>query len=135
MSLISSKMTFFYKRVFPIIWFGVLAVLFLVGLIKGLADPFSNLPFLIVPIVMAIFGYQFMKRITFNLVDQVFDLGDALLVRGGGQEEQHCARRYQEREFLSLYEPAAGHAIATAAERVRRHDCVLWTGSDNAAVA
>jgi hypothetical protein len=88
MSLISSKMTFFYKRVFPIIWFGVLAVLFLVGLIKGLADPFSNLPFLIVPIVMAIFGFQFMKRMTFNLVDQVFDLGDALLVRNGGQEER-----------------------------------------------
>jgi hypothetical protein len=88
MSLISSKMTFFYKRVFPIIWFGVLAVLFLVGLLKGFADPLSNLPFLIVPIVMAIFGFQFMKRMTFNLVDQVFDLGDALLVRNGGQEER-----------------------------------------------
>ncbi len=37
---------------------------------------------------MAILGYQIMKRIAFNLVDKVFDLGDALLVRNGGQEER-----------------------------------------------
>jgi hypothetical protein len=86
MSLMSSRMTFFYKRV---IWFGFLAVFFLIGLVKGLAaDPISNLPFLIVPVVMAILGYQIMKRIAFNLVDEVFDLGDALLVRNGGQEER-----------------------------------------------
>jgi hypothetical protein len=89
MPLMSSKMTFFYKRIFPIIWFGFLAVFFAIALVKGLAaDPISNLPFLIVPIVMAIIGYQFMKRMAFNLVDQVFDLGDALLVRSGGQEER-----------------------------------------------
>jgi hypothetical protein len=58
-------------------------------LVKGLAaDPISNLPFLIVPVVMAILGYQIMKRMAFNLVDEVFDLGDALLVRNGGQEER-----------------------------------------------
>ena len=89
MPLMSSKMTFFYKRIFPVIWFGFLAVFFVVALVKGLAaDPISNLPFLIAPVVMAIFGYQFMKRMAFNLVDEVFDLGDALLVRNGGQEER-----------------------------------------------
>jgi hypothetical protein len=46
------------------------------------------LPFLIVPVVMAIVGYQLMKKMAFNLVDEVFDLGDALLVRSGGQEER-----------------------------------------------
>jgi len=89
MLLMSSKMTFFYKRIFPIVWFGFLAVFFLIALVKGLAaDPISNLPFLIVPVVMAIVGYQIMKRMAFNLVDEVFDLGDALLVRSGGQEER-----------------------------------------------
>ena len=29
-----------------------------------------------------------MKRMAFNLVDEEFDLGDALLVRSGGQEER-----------------------------------------------
>ena len=89
MPLMSSKMTFFYKRVFPVIWFGFLAVFFLVALVKGsAADPISNLPSLIIPVVMAIIGYQIMKKMAFNLVDQVFDLGDALLVRNGGQEER-----------------------------------------------
>jgi hypothetical protein len=89
MLLMSSRTTFFYKRVFPVIWFGFLAVFFVITLVKGLAtDPISNLPFLIVPVVMAIIGYQIMKKMTFNLVDEVFDLGDALLVRSGGQEER-----------------------------------------------
>ena len=45
MPLMSSKITFFYKRVFPVIWFGFLAVFFLVALVKGsAADPISNLP-------------------------------------------------------------------------------------------
>jgi hypothetical protein len=52
------------------------------------ADPISTLPFLIVPVVMAVIGYQFMKRMAFNPVDEVFDVGDALLVRSGGQEER-----------------------------------------------
>ncbi len=84
--LASAKMTFFYKRIFPIIWFGFLAVFVLVGLLKG-SDDSSKLPFLIVPVAMAIIGYRFMKKFVFNLVDEVFDLGDALLVRNSGREE------------------------------------------------
>jgi hypothetical protein len=37
---------------------------------------------------MAIVGYQLMKKMAVNLVDEVFDLGDALLVRSGGREER-----------------------------------------------
>lgn len=89
MPLMSSKMTFFYKRIFPIIWFGFLAVFVLIALLKGLGpDQISNLPFLIVPVLMAIIGYRFMKKLVFNLVDEVFDVGDALLVRSGGREER-----------------------------------------------
>jgi hypothetical protein len=85
----SSKMTFFYKRIFPVIWFGFLAVFFVGALFQGLAaQSIAILPFLIVPVVMAVIGYQFMKRMAFNLVDEVVDLGDALLVRSAGQEER-----------------------------------------------
>jgi hypothetical protein len=87
--LSSSKTTFFYKRIFPIVWFGIMAVLFFVGLLKVLGtDPISNVPFLIVPVLMAIIGYQFMKKLAFNLVDEVLDAGDALIVRSGGREER-----------------------------------------------
>jgi hypothetical protein len=90
-------MTFFYKRIFPFIWFGFLAVFFLVALVNGLdSDQTSNLPFLIVPVLMAIIGYRFMQKLMFNLVDEVFDVGDALPVRSDGREER-IARRHQER--------------------------------------
>ena len=86
MRLISSKMTFFHKRIFPIIWFGFLAVFVLIALRKGLVP--ENLPSLIVPVLMAIIGYRVMKKLLFNTVDEVFDIGDALLVRSGGREER-----------------------------------------------
>ena len=61
----------------------------LVALLKGLGpDQTSNLPFLIVPVLMAIFSYRFMKKLVFNLVDEVFDVGEPLLVRSGGREER-----------------------------------------------
>lgn len=82
-------MTFFYKRVFPIMWFGITAAVFFGGLVKVIvSDPVANVPFLIVPVAMAIIGYQFMKRLMFNLVDEVLDAGDALVVRNGGREER-----------------------------------------------
>ena len=87
---VSSKMTFFYKRVFPVIWFGVLLLLFVFGLssLFGLFSAPPSLPFLIVVLLMAVFGYWFMKKVMFNLADGVLDAGDALVVRSGGQEER-----------------------------------------------
>ena len=106
MPLMSSKMTFFYKRVFPVIWFGFLAVFFLVALVKGsAAGPISNLPSLIIPVVMAIIGYQIMKKMAFHLVDQVFDLGDALLVRNGGQEERIALADIKNVNFFPYMSP------------------------------
>jgi hypothetical protein len=106
MPLMSSKMTFFYKRVFPVIWFSFLAAFFLIGLVKSRAgDPISNLPSLIIPVVMAIIGYQIMKKMAFNLVDQVFDLGDALLVRSGGQEERIALADIKNVNFVPYMSP------------------------------
>ena len=78
----SSKMTFFYKRISPIMWFGLLAVFFVIGLLK------RDVPFLVVLVLMVIISYPFMKKQVFNLVDEVFDVGDALLVRSDGREER-----------------------------------------------
>src|SRR5262249_12863659 len=105
MLLMSSRMTFFYKRIFPVIWFGFLAAFFLFGLLKGAAaDPISNLPFLIVPVVMAIIGYRIMKKISFNLVD-VFDLGDAPRVGGGGREDRVALAAIKNVNFFPYMSP------------------------------
>src|SRR5262249_16021675 len=87
---ISSKMTFFYKRVFPVIWFGGLLLLFIFGLFSvfGLFSASPSIPFLIVVLLIPVFGYCFMKKVNFNLADAVLDAGDALVVRSGGQEER-----------------------------------------------
>ena len=89
MKQISSRLTFFYKRVFPIIWFGFLIAVMigptLVAWRNGQApDPM----FLIGPVAMMGFGYFIMKKLVFDLVDEVFDAGDALLVKNGARQEQ-----------------------------------------------
>jgi hypothetical protein len=87
--LTSPNVTFFYKRIFPVIWFGGLAAIFLAGLLKVLGPGgASNLPFLAVPVLMAVISYGFLNKLMVNLVDEVFDAGDALLVRRGDREER-----------------------------------------------
>lgn len=88
MRRISSKTTFLHKRIFPVFWFGLLAIFVAVALIAGPGDP-SQLPiFLIVPIFMGGFGYFIMKKLVFDLVDEVWDDGTSLLIRNRGQEDR-----------------------------------------------
>jgi hypothetical protein len=116
MPLMSSKMTFFYKRISPIIWFGVLAVFILVGLLKGAGS------LLVVTVLLAIVSYQFMKRMVFNLVDEVFDVGDALLVRSGGREERIALADIKNVNYSPHMSPPQVTPVAAAADRIRRHD-------------
>jgi hypothetical protein len=76
---VSSKIPF--KRVFPVIWFGVVLLFIAIGLL-------SKASFLMAALVVAVFGYWIMKKVVFNLTDAVLDAGDALVVRSGGQEER-----------------------------------------------
>ena len=88
MRRISSRTTFFNKRVFPIIWFGFVAVIFLVPLLGAKTKGRQAAPFLFFPIFMAAFGYLIMKKLVFNLADEVFDDGNSLVVRFGNEEER-----------------------------------------------
>jgi hypothetical protein len=90
MRRVSSRWTFFYKRVFPILWCGILILVVAVPLFKaGQSGNYPQvIPFLIVPTIMLLFGLSFMKKFVFDLVDEVWDDGDALLVRNRGQEER-----------------------------------------------
>jgi hypothetical protein len=89
MRRISSRMTFFYKRIFPLVWFGF-ALVFLAGgiyatLVGGRPPP---LPFLLMPAIMLVIGYVVMRKLVFDLVDEVYDAGDALIVKNRGREER-----------------------------------------------
>ena len=46
------------------------------------------MPFLIIPVLITIFGFLIMKKLVFDLADEVIDVGDALLIRNGSKQEQ-----------------------------------------------
>ena len=72
------------KRVFPIFWFGFIALCVLINVASGML---TKAPiFLLVPIIMAGFGYVLMKKLVWDLMDEVYDCGDHLLIRNRGEE-------------------------------------------------
>ena len=86
MKKLSSKTTFFFKRVFPIMWFGFLGIFLFIPLLAGGKGNVPDIMFIIVPIFMAIFGYIIMKKLVFDLIDEVYDEGNTLLFKNGGKE-------------------------------------------------
>lgn len=86
MKQISSRQTFWVKRVFPVVWFGILSLvstgfLFAAGQDKSLVPALA----LVVPVLMAVFGYFLFRHLIFDLADEVDDEGDALVVRNNGE--------------------------------------------------
>ena len=83
MKKISSKYTYLYKVVFPIFWFGFLSIFIIISVLGDAAE--ESLMFLVVPVAMAVFGYLLMKKLVWNLMDEVIDHGDYLAVKYRGQ--------------------------------------------------
>jgi hypothetical protein len=82
-------MTFFNKRVFPLIWFGLLVLFVGVGFFSSAGgNKGPPVPFFIVPAFMVVVGYFIMKKLVFDLVDEVWDDGDSLLVKNRGDHER-----------------------------------------------
>jgi hypothetical protein len=93
MRRVSSKATLYYKRIFPILFFGFLFLVTLgpelmAMLTESKAARPPPLLFLIFPAALAAFAYVIMKRLVFDLVDEVWDDGDSLIVRNAGREER-----------------------------------------------
>ena len=89
MKIISSKGTFYYKRIFPAVWFGFLVIFILLAFIGGAFDRGPKLPLIIVPLAMAVFGYFIMKKLVFDLMDEVIDEGSFyVLVKNKNTEER-----------------------------------------------
>ena len=87
--LISSKMTFFYKRIFPALFLGFVFVFAVISIGVGVASGQSLqiLPFVALPAIMGVFAYLMFKFLLFDLVDEVIDEGDRLVIRNGPQTE------------------------------------------------
>jgi hypothetical protein len=89
MKRISSKMTFFYKRIFPVVMLGFL-LLFVTGSLatQRSANPPPVVFFFLVAGFIAVISFFLFRKLIFDLVDEVWDAGDALIVRNKGQEER-----------------------------------------------
>ena len=84
MKRISTPYTF-SRKIFPFLFYGFLAVFLGFVVMSGV---FRKEPlFLVVPCVMAVVGYFFMRAALRDLVDDVFDCGSFLLVRKGRLKE------------------------------------------------
>lgn len=85
---ISSRLTFFNKRIFPAVWFGFVGLFFIAASIGMIVGQHPDPILLVIPAIMLVFGYFLMKALLFDLVDEVWDGGDVLIVRNRGIEEQ-----------------------------------------------
>jgi len=115
MKLISSRMTVVSKRVFPTIWFGFLGLFVLFALFGTSSGRGPPALFFLVPVVMGIIGYVLMRKLVWDLADEVYDCGDHLLVRNSGREHHidlsnvinvsHTSMTNPQRVTLTLREP------------------------------
>lgn len=84
---LSSSLTFFYKRVFPICWFGFIYVFVHALVVLTKRGNVIDWKIFLGPVVMAFVGSFIMKHLLWKNVDEVWDAGEALLVRDRGDEE------------------------------------------------
>jgi hypothetical protein len=86
---ISSRNTFFVKRIFPVLWFAAITLFLGAALAATVHARTKPSPvFFVAPLVMFGFGFWLMRRLVFDLADAVYDEGDALRVRFRGDEER-----------------------------------------------
>jgi hypothetical protein len=106
MHRISSRWTFFYKRVFPVIWFGFLALFLCISLfVVPRSSQTATLPLLIMPIVMMVFGYFIMTKFVFDLVDEVWDDDDVLVVKNRDQTERIALADIKNVNYAAMINP------------------------------
>ena len=86
MRRISSRMTFINKRIIPICLFGFLALFAALSITFMISSGQIQIFFLLVPAGMAIVGYVILKKFVFDLMDEVWDAGDALIVKNKNEE-------------------------------------------------
>ena len=80
-----SRNAFFYRTVFPAMWFGFLFVFLGIALFATPRRP--PLPLFIPPLVMLPLGFVLFRKLVGDVVDEVWDCGDHLIVKRGDRQE------------------------------------------------
>jgi len=85
-TVISSSLTRFHKQLVPVIWLVVLAIVIGGAIASGETAAIATT--CVAAIVMSAIGLMLMKRLVWDMADEVEDHGDYLLVRKGDEEER-----------------------------------------------
>jgi hypothetical protein len=85
---ISSGNTFFYKRLFPVMWIGIVVLFVAITITGSRGRPSPPAVVFVMPVLLLGIGYFVMRRLVLDLADEVYDEGDALRVRFGSDEER-----------------------------------------------
>lgn len=80
MKRISSRSSFLYKRVIPILWFVGLGIFAVDAAFVSLPERGGSFWYFLALAFAGVLGFFFMKMTVFDLADEVFDAGDALVV-------------------------------------------------------
>jgi len=83
---ISSRQTFFMKRVFPAIWFGMVIIITVTAAFGMTASHQMQPVFFLIPAFMLVVGYYLMKSLVFGLMDEVWDASSELVIKNHGEE-------------------------------------------------
>jgi hypothetical protein len=104
MRRISSRMTFFNKWVFPAIWFGFPIIFIAIALVSS-AGPNTAppLPFFVGPAIMIAVGFFVMKKLVFDLVDEVWDDGGSLTDQKSRRGGTRRLERHQECQLFAAH--------------------------------
>ncbi len=77
----------YFKKILPFMWFGFIAFFIVTTIDSGVAGKSKGV-ILIIPFFMLVFGFFLFNRMVWDLVDEVYDLGDELLFRKNGIEQR-----------------------------------------------
>jgi hypothetical protein len=121
MRRLSSSYTYFYKRIFPWLWFGFLAVIVLIVATSSLTRHASVMPFLIGPAFMAVLGFVLYRKLIADLVDEVWLAGDMLLVKNRGDEISVGLRDIVNVNAVSVTNPRRITLMLRSATRMGQH--------------
>jgi len=87
--LVSSRTTFFYKRVFIVAWLAFVLLFAMIGIIVTVGNqrPWHEVAMAVgIPFGVMLFGWAIFRVTILDVVDEVWDAGDSLVVRNGGEE-------------------------------------------------
>lgn len=101
---ISSRWTFFTKKIAPVLMFGYLVVFALSVSTAAKTSRDAGIVLIVVVALGALF-YFILRKFVFDLMDDVWDAGDALFIRNQGVEDRVALSQIMNISYSTLQNP------------------------------